>query len=610
MPINQALREKKRQLLDSVDKEGSKGISILTGDASQAKLTLVLIGCVQSVYDERLEDLNKLLEKYPYLSLHLSPGVMNIHFVLSGMLPNPLWVYTNLITKTKDHQVGIHAIDLKPTRLRWVDQMHGDGPMRIQRTTVPEDARDWIREGGRWLNEPSRGDSYYLFFGAAPRMAERAQQSLKPLIRDLYEVEVTSQEDDSGAQLTDPYGLFAEHKVEFKRLHMVGFVKIDEELVREVARHRVETSPATTYRVLTAWRKEFHTHTDASVDFIRIEPFRESDDFIDDPNVIWQEHLNGAKIQKRLNVGWIGDAAAPPDPTAPGFEVERMTTVVLGQPRTGKSIIAYHLLSRYLQLEDKFTTVFWNCKEGDQHSAASATSSNGDRPRHPQGLLDFAAVVQEATKQPVIASKPSDLLAAFAEHGTGRAYYTELDPAHEPSAAACAELGLKIGARFVFCFDEIVNRDTHEILMDYLGRIFKQGGENDYYVMLIHQVLGELFTNSARFVDTPEEQLRAKWPGLPDAACYFLKKLSPNDQALFEKYCSTKKPFLDREFHPFQEMDYSKVGVLQPYRKSTEKPIPISVPAYSKIPEQELKRRLIDKVSWGPVDFEHLVKQA
>ncbi|HEV7240565.1 MAG TPA: hypothetical protein VGQ36_15110 [Thermoanaerobaculia bacterium] len=608
MPIDQALREKKRQLLGFVDKEVSKGISILTGDASDAKLTLVLIGCVQNVYDELLESLIKLLEKYPYLSLHLSPGVMNIHFVLSGMLPNRLWVYRNLITKAKDHQVGIHAIDLKPTRLRWVDQMHGDGPMRIQRTTVPEDARDWIRNGGRWLNEPSRGDSYYLFFGAAPRMVERAQHCLKPLIRDLYEVEVTSQ-DDGVAQLTNPYGLFAKQD-ELKRIHMVGLVRIDEELLREFARHRVETSPATTYRVLTAWRKEFQTHTDASVDFIRIDPFRESDDFIDDPNMIWQEHLNGAKIQKRLNVGWIGDAAAQPAPTAPGFEVERMTTVVLGQPRTGKSIIAYHLLSRYLQLEGKFTTVLWNCKEGDEHSTAPGSSSNGDRPRLPKGLLDFAAVVQETTRQPVIASKPSDLSAAFKKYGAGRAYYTELDPGHAPSAAVCAELGTKIGARFVFCFDEIVNRNPHDVLMKYLGKMFKQGGECDYYVMLIHQVMGELFTNSDQFVEMHEEQLRATWPGLPDAACYFLKTLGTKDEPLFKKYCRDRKPFLDHEFQPFQELDYRKVGVLQPYRKSAEKAIPISVPGYSKIPDENVKQGLKNKVQWGEVDFERLLKQA
>lgn len=614
-----ALWEKQKQIDDAIAQKALGRFSVLTGRIKDQRVTLVLIGCVPSAYRNLLRTLKELLVEYPYLSLHLTGGVCNIQFILRGVLPNPNWVWDNLIKNKKlnEHDVRINTFDVTAERLRWFDEP-GHGPIKIEKLGS-DDARRRVAAGGRWLDEPFKGTPFYLFFASATAnasaMVAQARAGERLLLRDLFEVEKETHQLADGVPVSS-WGRVDDTLVAPKAIGVVDLEKRDYANLTHGVTFPIKAKTA--YQCLTAWRADFlEPRTGTSVEIFPLEAVREGDDFVDDPHLLWSERLKGEGVKNRLSVGWMGTAGAPDLTASPKFEVERLTTVVLGEPRSGKSIVAYHLLACYLKLDAKkpFTVVYWNCKIGEQQdSVAKSTSGMNGRPQNPNGLIDFAAIVHNALRQPVIAARTGDLLAKFKKSSKRvRAYYTELDPDDKTAVEDCIRLGDEIGSNFVFCFDEIVNRKVSQghPLLEYLEQIYKVGGEHNRYFMLVHQVMDELFTNGQEFTKQKDDHLRlmSTWPGVPDASCFFLKKLPPRDQGLYDRYCKKKVAYFGEDIPAFKKMKNTQVAVLQPYQGSKEKPIPLSLPVYS-LPDKNLMERLKDNAEWGEIDYGKLTKNA
>jgi len=538
-----------------------------------------------------LERLTLLLKRYPHLSLHVVPGTRNVHFILCGMLQNSKWVSSNLIEPTRKDEVGIHAVDLTPIRLRWVEEFEAE-PLRVNKECDRDTAHRLVEDGGSWLDESFKGKPFYVLFGEAPQHKQRVQES-ELLFRDLFEVTSTSQTDRHGLPLK-----FTENQLipNFSELAMVGFVKIDVSGLLDTNQSlSLGNSRADSpYEFMMKWRKSFHENNNAAIDIYPLDASYEGDEFISDQNILWSERLDAKGVDKeeRIPVGWIGRGSSVLwGVGAPEFQIERMTTAVVGTTQQGKSVVAYHLLARYLDLKlpqrtlnsdldsngAPFTVVVWNCKPGKEDPQAP-----DDVPRHPKALTAFKAVIGSIAK-PVIARRPLELEKAFESYGAGLAYYTELDLNDKAAVAVCERLGQAIGGRFVFCFDEILNNPEDADLDNYIKRINDFGATPNTYAMVVHQRLSDL---------------NKRWPWLLQESCVFLKALNrKEDFGSYADVCKGRDWSLGDKFDPFNGVEKTEAAVLKPYRKSiTEEPILFSLPEYN-IPKADPS-----VISW---DIEH-----
>jgi hypothetical protein len=613
-----AAMQKKILSANDVCRYDEKGFCVMSGDPSNIPdLSAVFVFCRPA---ECAAWKSKLTDKVrdTHISLHVVPYATDPHFIVRGTI-GPDWVFVNL-WDIEEPPLNIIPLDLEPLRMWWFDvKEHGSGPLVIHRTEKREETKKHLRRAaggrkgdGRLIFEP--GDTstiYYLLFQSAEDvhvLAERILSDIGLPLRDLFLIaDQTRHRLDSGPMKKKSFaegGSEREHLL--KRTEAIAVVEMAPGVV--CVSGSQEHHP---YQKLVEWARQFESKPlnrehGVRVEVIPCESVKAAKE-IGSPYKIWIDYLESrtppVKEDERVPIGWLeGTARAAPTAKAnPPFQAPRRNAAILGARGKGKSLIAFHLLAQYVK--KGFTVVFVNYKK-----ASSRKGDAGDSgPREHSELLDFAAVIQQATDTKVIARPWQNIAQSIAsdeaarkstgEERTGSAYYTEFSPGNGVAILDVLQGVVKaLDKDIVFCLDEVVTEITldHNLaadvksMMDYL---FNELRTSMTYVMVLHQNLSQFD--------------KVGWLGFGDDCCYLMTALTSGDADRYNsQFHEGKLPFLgdDVPIKRLEKFEEGRFAFVPPKNLRGHSPIPLEIPKYD-IMEKERKRGLQHRLPWDEIDY-------
>jgi hypothetical protein len=226
--------------------------------------------------------------------------------------------------------------------------------------------------------------------------------------------------------------------------------------------------------------------------------------------------------------------------------------------------------------------------------------------------VDFATVLSQACQKPVVAA-PLARLAETIRKDEVNAYYTEMPVPNDEAAQQLNAVRVSWGKKFVFCFDEILNRERDGLvtqrIKDLLQAIVDEGRTPGYSYMILLQNMTELF-KPVKSGPAMWAGAEGKWPGIPGQATFFLRPLNDGDAGIYTALCDAKRELFETDeaeisFKRLKKAPYGEMLVVQPYRQSTEKPIAVEIRSYELF-DTETRNSYSGKLQWGSISYAEL----